>query len=244
MDKYSSAHNDPMIFTLSDEADAAGWERNLYALRRRREEQAQHDIPQQTVQPQPVAAETAEWKRFGDEELDAAYREYLHRAAAEHNAAIGPVDDVGLIIEEDFLQAQQALQSEYGRRRAEPLRTVWLNRQGGLQPLDTASLEEAVRTAEVPPAVLHVYALPEVSGRRLQVISEQELLEGIRAKLKPHLSNALSGMVQRAIQKKLATISYDIQMILNEETAKLVDDLLEYNLEAVMRNVKSRLRQD
>lgn len=250
MHKNPHAHNDPVVFTLSDDGAEAGWERSLYQLRHRRQEAEQESAV--AMQPETDAAAIvaavpvapSEKPRFGDAELDAAYREYLRRAAAEHNAAADPFADVGILIEEDFIQAQQALKSEYNRRRLTAEHTVLMTETGGLHrlPEHTGGSNPPFR---LPETTVHVYALPDTpSSRRLQVISEQELLDGIRAKLKPHLSNALAGMVQRAVQKKLATISYDIQMILNEETAKLVDDVLEYNLEAVMRNVKNRLRQD
>lgn len=255
MHKHPHSNVDPVIFTLSDEAVEAGWERSLYELRHRRQEAGQVQQEQaamvrqpenRSVEPAVSANITAEpvQQRFGDAELDAAYREYLRRAAAEHNHAADPFGDIGILIEEDFIQAQQSLKSEYSRRRLTAEHTVLMAGNGTLQPLETPS-DSNPTEFRLPETVVHVYALPDTpQSRRLQVISEQELLEGIRAKLKPHLSNALAGMVQRAVQKKLATISYDIQMILNEETAKLVDDVLEYNLEAVMRNVKNRLRQD
>ncbi|MFC2506601.1 MAG: hypothetical protein ACFNXU_03665, partial [Kingella sp. (in: b-proteobacteria)] len=60
--------------------------------------------------------------------------------------------------------------------------------------------------------------------------------------LKPHLSNAVAGMVRQALQKKLATISYDLQISLNDETPKIVQEVLEHNLDIVFRTVKNSLR--
>ena len=72
----------------------------------------------------------------------------------------------------------------------------------------------------------------------MRVISEQELMQGIRDKLLPHLSNAVAGMVRHALQKKLAMLSYDLQTMLNEETPQLVEDVLDHNLNAIFRSVK------
>ena len=63
-------------------------------------------------------------------------------------------------------------------------------------------------------------------------------MQGIRERLKPHLSNAVAGMVRQALQKKLAMLSYDLQTMLNEETPQLVEDVLDHNLNAIFRSVK------
>ena len=57
-----------------------------------------------------------------------------------------------------------------------------------------------------------------------------------------HLSNAVAGMVRQAVQRKLATLTYDLQVALNDETAKVVDDVLQHNLAAVFRSVKDSMR--
>ena len=105
----------------------------------------------------------------------------------------------------------------------------------------SASLGSLKNDAPValPDVAVHVYELPELpSTRRVRVISEQELMQGIRDKLLPHLSNAVAGMVRQALQKKLAMLSYDLQTMLNEETPQLVEDVLDHNLNAIFRSVK------
>ena len=219
-----------MVFTLSED-DSTGepdWARTLNALRTRNRATA--------ATPQTIAAEaqreqlarelsdsypnTNTLRPFGDRELDAAYREYLHQAAAEHNANPNIVEeDVGVLIQEDWLNAHTALQSEHNRRRLTETTAV---------PL--------------PDIAIHVYDLPAVPAtRRVRVLSEQELMQGIRERLKPHLSNAVAGMVRQALQKKLATLSYDLQTMLNEETPQVVQDVLDHNLNAVFRAVKDNL---
>ena len=105
----------------------------------------------------------------------------------------------------------------------------------------SASLGSLKNDAPValPDVAVHVYELPDLpSTRRVRVLSEQELMQGIRDKLLPHLSNAVAGMVRQALQKKLAMLSYDLQTMLNEETPQLVEDVLDHNLNAIFRSVK------
>ena len=105
----------------------------------------------------------------------------------------------------------------------------------------SASLGSLKNDAPValPDIAVHVYELPDLpSTRRVRVLSEQELMQGIRDKLLPHLSNAVAGMVRQALQKKLAMLSYDLQTMLNEETPQLVEDVLDHNLNAIFRSVK------
>ena len=114
------------------------------------------------------------------------------------------------------------------------------------QPLQTVETHETEATAQppyLPPCTVHVYDLPNLpSTRRIRILSEQELINRIQEKLQIHLSNAMAGLVRQAVQKKLATLTYDLQLMLNEETEKVVRDVLEHNLAAVFRSVKDAMR--
>ena len=188
---------------------------------------------------------TNELRPFGDKELDAAYREYLSQSVAEHNRRDSITDtEVDVLIQEDWLAAQTALKSERTRRYAHETKTVLLKSTAGESAAEAASAASlgSLKTdapVALPDVAVHVYELPELpSTRRVRVISEQELMQGIRDKLLPHLSNAVAGMVRQALQKKLAMLSYDLQTMLNEETPQLVEDVLDHNLNAIFRSVK------
>ena len=245
-----------MVFTLSED-DSTGepdWARTLNALRTRNRATA--------ATPQTIAAEaqreqlarelsdsypnTNTLRPFGDRELDAAYREYLSQSVEAHNQSDSITDtEVDVLIQEDWLAAQTALQSERTRRYAHEIKTVLLKGQtptsepaAAAAPAFSGSLKNDAPVA-LPDVAVHVYELPDLpSTRRVRVISEQELMQGIRDKLLPHLSNAVAGMVRQALQKKLAMLSYDLQTMLNEETPQLVEDVLDHNLNAIFRSVK------
>ena len=261
-----------MVFTLSEDGDFCpapapqpqhqsdnDWERNLIALRHRQETHANAPtralLTDITITP-PSAREqnlrdlsdiypnTNELRPFGDKELDAAYREYLSQSVAEHNRRDSITDtEVDVLIQEDWLAAQTALQSERTRRYSHETKTVLLKSTAGESAAEAASASLGSLKNDAPVALpdvaVHVYELPELpSTRRVRVISEQELMQGIRDKLLPHLSNAVAGMVRQALQKKLAMLSYDLQTMLNEETPQLVEDVLDHNLNAIFRSVK------
>jgi hypothetical protein len=260
-----------MVFTLSEDNDFRpapapqtpalsdnDWERNLNALRSRQETDHANDrasFPDITItlpserehnlrDLSDIYPNTNELRPFGDKELDAAYREYLSQSVAEHNWRDSITDtEVDVLIQEDWLAAQTALQSERTRRYAHETKTVLLKSTAGESAAEAASASLGSLKNDAPVALpdvaVHVYELPELpSTRRVRVISEQELMQGIRDKLLPHLSNAVAGMVRQALQKKLAMLSYDLQTMLNEETPQLVEDVLDHNLNAIFRSVK------
>ena len=260
-----------MVFTLSEDNDFRpapapqtpalrdnDWERNLNALRSRQETDHANDrasFPDITITLpserehnlrdfSDIYPNTNELRPFGDKELDAAYREYLSQSVAEHNRRDSITDtEVDVLIQEDWLAAQTALQSERTRRYAHEIKTVLLKSTAGESAAEAASASLGSLKNDAPVALpdvaVHVYELPELpSTRRVRVISEQELMQGIRDKLLPHLSNAVAGMVRQALQKKLAMLSYDLQTMLNEETPQLVEDVLDHNLNAIFRSVK------
>ena len=260
-----------MVFTLSEDDDFRpapvqqppalrdnDWERNLNALRSRQEADHTNErasfpdititLPSEREQNlrdlSDIYPNTNELRPFGDKELDAAYREYLSQSVEVHNQSDSITDtEVDVLIQEDWLAAQTALQSERTRRYAHETKTVLLKSTAGESAAEatSASLGSLKNDAPValPDVAVHVYELPELpSTRRVRVISEQELMQGIRDKLLPHLSNAVAGMVRQALQKKLAMLSYDLQTMLNEETPQLVEDVLDHNLNAIFRSVK------
>ena len=245
----------PQTPALSDN----DWERNLNALRSRQETDHANDrasfpdititLPSEREQNlrdlSDLYPNTNELRPFGDKELDAAYREYLSQSVAEHNRRDSITDtEVDVLIQEDWLAAQTALKSERTRRYAHETKTVLLKSTAGESAAEAASAASlgSLKTAApvaLPDVAVHVYELPELpSTRRVRVISEQELMQGIRDKLLPHLSNAVAGMVRQALQKKLAMLSYDLQTMLNEDTPQLVEDVLDHNLNAIFRSVK------
>ena len=260
-----------MVFTLSEDDDFRptpvqqppalrdnDWERNLNVLRSRQETNHANErasfpdititLPSEREQNlrdlSDLYPNTNELRPFGDKELDAAYREYLSQSVAEHNRRDSITDtEVDVLIQEDWLAAQTALQSERTRRYAHETKTVLLKSTAGESAAESASASLGSLKNDAPVALpdvaVHVYELPELpSTRRVRVISEQELMQGIRDKLLPHLSNAVAGMVRQALQKKLAMLSYDLQTMLNEETPQLVEDVLDHNLNAIFRSVK------
>lgn len=260
-----------MVFTLSEDDDFRptpvqqppalrdnDWERNLNVLRSRQETNHANErasfpdititLPSEREQNlrdlSDLYPNTNELRPFGDKELDAAYREYLSQSVAEHNRRDSITDtEVDVLIQEDWLAAQTALQSERTRRYAHETKTVLLKSTAGESAAEAASASLGSLKNDAPVALpdvaVHVYELPELpSTRRVRVISEQELMQGIRDKLLPHLSNAVAGMVRQALQKKLAMLSYDLQTMLNEETPQLVEDVLDHNLNAIFRSVK------
>ena len=243
-------HNDKsphstMVFTLQDSNEPAQhWEQDLQQLQQRQHQHQAFSVADTPSDTAPAWQNASAPERFGDEELDLAYREYLRHRAAEHNQRVQQAaqgEDVAVLLQEDWLAAQSALKIENNRRYLHAQQTVVMQQN---QPLQTVeSHETAAGQPYLPPCTVHIYDLPNLpSTRRIRILSEQELINRIQEKLQIHLSNAMAGLVRQAVQKKLATLTYDLQLMLNEETEKVVRDVLEHNLAAVFRSVKDAMR--
>lgn len=257
----SNPHS-PMIFTLEDDQpqreltdnsnEMADWEHSLQQLRSQQPNaMLNQSSPEHITIVPPRDLRNENDERFGDEELDRAYREYLRQREAQHNHRVRHVahaqTDVGVLLQEDWLAAQTALLSERNRRHLQAAKTVILNGDNPMQEVDLNQLAEQGHDAQnwLPACTVHVYDLPDLpSTRRIRILSEQELMQRIQDKLQVHLSNAMAGLVRQAVQKKLATLTYDLQVMLNDETAKVVHDVLEHNLSAVFRSVKDAARDE
>lgn len=243
-------HNDKsphstMVFTLQDSNEPAQrWEQDLQQLQQRQHQHQAFSVADTPSDTAPAWQNASAPERFGDEELDLAYHEYLRHREAEHNQRVQQAaqgEDVAVLLQEDWLAAQSALKTENNRRYLHVQQTVVMQQN---QPLQTVEQHETpAGQPYLPPCTVHVYDLPNLpSTRRIRILSEQELINRIQEKLQIHLSNAMAGLVRQAVQKKLATLTYDLQLMLNEETEKVVRDVLEHNLAAVFRSVKDAMR--
>ena len=84
---------------------------------------------------------------------------------------------------------------------------------------------------------------PQVAAHQpVMCLSESELMARLSKRLRPHLTDAVNGMVRVAVQKQAAALTYQLQQNLNEQTPALVDEILEYNLKAVMSEIKYDLK--
>lgn len=247
-----SAQKNPYAAELSAFADLRMNKKRETTLPEKTEKEADWsrliDVPKKPQAPLSAS------QTFGDEELDYAYQEYLKKREQDHNAQIQAHsdDEIGVLIQEDWLTAQQALQSERNRKHQTPLYTVKLNENapttdeiiGDVDENGEFIVQEQRFVPSVPEITVHVYELPQLpSTRKIKVLSEKELLAEIQARLRPHLTNAVSGMVRQVLQKKMAMLSYDLQTMLNEETPQMVEDVLEHNLTHIMREVKNKMSQ-
>ncbi|MDO5357106.1 MAG: hypothetical protein Q4E77_06390 [Conchiformibius sp.] len=189
-----------------------------------------------TEPEQPPASPASE------EEAAYAHARFLRHTVAEHNATVfsggldgdnseTPEEDAAVLIQEDWIAAQEALKRERGD-------------DDYLLPVQTVKLASAHlqgEQGEVPQRdiTVHVYDVSDLPvGRKVRVVSEAALLADIRDKLRPHLSNAVAGLAARIVQKKTALLSYELQMMLNEEVPEVVEEILSHNLAQIFQAVK------
>ena len=135
-----------------------------------------------------------------------------------------------------------------------PEHVMWLKTQpeammDGVVNTDvTAVSDEVAVTLEQPEeatqqnmyAPVHVSIVtPELSANeRLSVVSEQELLAQLAIKLKPYFVDMLAGLVRNELNRQTTALVQRLQDNINEEIPMLVDDVLQENLQNVLREIK------
>ncbi|MCS4532982.1 hypothetical protein [Neisseria montereyensis] len=255
--------------TNSDNSqDEFDWERGLEQLREQRNagqnKPAKASATATTPKPEAKASSLSEEVQLNHTAAEKLLREYLQQWQKEHNDPLADTmtaeTDATVLLQEDWLAAQTALQSaRIDDSKVQSTRTVWLNpkRQNVAfenpipeQPKPSSEeegtqehpIEEAVQPEEWLPVTVKVIN-PQADPRKpVLFLSEQELLEHLTRRLRPHLTDAVAGMVRVAIQKQAAALTYQLQQILHEQTPALVDEILEHNLKAVMSDIKYSLK--
>ena len=197
------------------------------------------------------------------DEQKQAYQAYLQHWQQQHNlqtaSSEAELNNPQILFQEDWLAAQNSLRVG----RDEPVveqATIWL---GGAQPTvtpdqDVAEQIEAAAEAAAQPeydaqaapgtaalaaaaekvVLLNAYALPGNLQHKILCLSEQVLLERLAEKLRPHLADAVSGMVKTALQRQTALMVQNMQQAFLDEVPRLVDDVLTHNLARALAAVK------
>ena len=202
-------------------------------------------------------------RRLSLDEQKQAYQAYLQHWQQQHNlqtaSSEAELNNPQILFQEDWLAAQNSLRVGRDEPVAEQA-TVWL---GGAQPTvtpnqDVAKQIEAAAEAAAQPeydaqaepgtaalaaaaekvVLLNAYALPSNLQHKILCLSEQVLLERLAEKLRPHLADAVSGMVKTALQRQTALMVQNMQQAFLDEVPRLVDDVLAYNLARALAAVK------
>lgn len=218
------------------------WEKKLQKLREKRDAQP----------ARAAAAETAEPPR--NRRAHEGYKKqilqnYLKNWQNRHNAALAgelTEADATVLLEEDWLNAQNALQGNIKPEDIQEKQTVWLNpkRQSAQTPIaeepeETADSTEAVPALADIPVNVNVLNPQGVPGNRpVFCLSEQELIDRLMQRLMPHLTDAVNGVVRTAITRQAANLNQQLYQAVTSETPELVKDILDYNLKNVLTELK------
>lgn len=134
----------------------------------------------------------------------------------------------------DKLNALEAAQQQAGDTAAEAPSAA----PAEPAPAEHSDSEAALLAAAEKIVLLNVYAPPEQTGRKVLCLSEAVLLERLAEKLRPHLADAVAGMVKTTVQKQTAAMIQQMQQSLLDEVPQLVDDILAHNLARALSAVK------
>ena len=252
------------------EEEDLNWEKRLERLRQARQfNTAPTHAPlvkksDDAVEAAPKTAPKKEYKLDADNR-EKVLEEYLYRWQLEHNTALADEGeavetDAMVVLQDNWLSAQSALQAAASERHIESTRTVRLNPKSGAVDFDVPEVEEAEKPEnddaeaaeeavsdglEQEPAInVHINVLnPQAIGRReVFCVSEKELTERLIKRLRPHVADAVNGMIRIAVQKQMALFTYQLQQMLNEQAPGLVDDVLEHNVKRILDDMKTEMK--
>ena len=209
--------------------------------------------------------------KLDDANRDAVLTEYLRKWQEEHNAMLEEEaaetaeTDAMVILQENWLNAQSSLQMSASDRQIESTRTVWLNPKRKTVEFDVPVKDAPVKDEatssenenpqaqeqvsddlkqEMPPITVNINVLnPQVINRReVFCISEQDLSERLIKRLRPHVADAVNGMIRTTVQKQMALFTYQLQQTLSEQAPDLVEQLLDYNVKKILNDIKYEMK--
>lgn len=184
------------------------------------------------------------------------YRAYLQQwqhqtslAAEQQQAAL---NDTAVLLQEDWLAAQECLQYASADTPASCVVRLNAQVQAEVLPAQTAQSETTAAPAVAPESInaeaavavapidvhLHVIEPQGVHGRAVLCLSEADLLARLEEKLRPHLADAMAGMVRVSVQKQTAQLVSQLQQQLLAEIPATVAEVLQHNLVHIMRQIK------
>lgn len=250
-------------------AENFDWERRLEKLRQTRQLNAPYThVPlvrqsadAQSQQPAVKAGQNNNMHKLDDSSRDQVLRQYMLRWQQEHNQAAQQEHealetDPLVLLQENWLNAQAALQRQVNDAQLESCRQVWLNpkcrtvefcepqcdaesSENPSEPLSDGHDDSPEEKIKVSINVLN----PQVDKRRqVFCISEQELTERLIKRMRPHVTDAVNGMIRVALQKQMALLSYQLQQMLSEQAPQVVEDVLEHNVKKVLADIKYEMK--
>ncbi|QEY24263.1 hypothetical protein [Neisseria animalis] len=252
--------------------DAPSWESRLEKLRQTRQINAPYThAPLLQRSPEGGAAAGASAgqtnvRRLDDKSRDKILQEYLKKWQEEHNVGVAESGetvetDTMVLLQENWLAAQNALQTGVSDKHIDSRRSVWFNpkrrsvefpepeqeekpsanqEEGGFADgMEAADLDVVEEKIPVNINVLN----PQTVGRKeVFCLSEQELTERLVKRLRPHLTDAVNGIIRTTLQKQVALMTYQMQQTLSEQAPDLVEEVLTHNLQRVLNDLKYEMK--
>ena len=221
------------------------WESRLEKLRQTRQINAPYThapLIKESAREKPVETETYK--------LDAGTREQVET-------------DTMVLLQENWLSAQSSLQMKASDKQIDSTRTVWLNpkhqkvefaapgqsdRPSSEGQQEGAAAESGVSdglAAEEGPRIavnINVLNPQAVNRKEVFCLSEKDLTERLIERMRPHVADAVNGMIRVAVQKQMALFTYQLQQTLNEQAPQLVEEVLEYNIKKVLTDLKYEMK--
>lgn len=200
-------------------------------------------------------------------------QQWQHQHSMEMAQQKAVLNDTAVLLQEDWLAAQDCLQAAQPDEEAvcvfrlgsqgqlDPLPVEMVDLAQAQRSQDTEAHEdgaiehEATAQAGLDTTMpdhaeavthVHIHVLPPQGShsRAVMCLSESALLAQLSEKLRPHLADAMAGMVRLAVQKQTAQLVTQLQQQLLAEIPAVVDEVLQHNMDTVMCQIKAQQTGD
>lgn len=183
------------------------------------------------------------------------FSKYLKEWQQKHNAEVSnPSSETAILFDDvwqqradDILKSEKIDESQYQTvqltiSKDENGENVDLsddNKTSNLQPADDIFAENNNTHKETVSYTVKVINPPVDAEQNVALMDETLVLKQLTEKLRPHLSDAIAGLVRTTTQKYMSVLSRELQHELHNEINDIVKDTLHLHLNQVLDEIKS-----
>ncbi|MDO5686241.1 MAG: hypothetical protein Q4G42_02440 [Neisseria sp.] len=240
----------------STASDIPAWAQHLEEMRRQRNaEQISTTATDESSSPTaPASEEAAEAQpQVTAEERELAYQRYLQTWQRQHN--ITPeaqhANATQIMFGDEWQRdAEEILRHE--DHRSEQTVLMQLKLESDVQQTLSAStspeqdlFDTVTQTDTATPtqaASYHVTVLapPVDAHTRVALMDESVLLRELQEKLRPHLSDAVAGVVKTTMQRHLQTMIQELQQEIPQQLSDVIEEVMTLYLQRALEEIKAQ----
>ncbi|MBO7081278.1 MAG: hypothetical protein J6V99_04495 [Neisseriaceae bacterium] len=225
------------------------WKRHLMELHRNKQSSEENSESVENASSEEKASLI--WTE-NPEERQKAYQAYLNHWQKEHNIHVEDTAPTHILFADEWQHESEGVLSQTEENHQN---TVWLklnvnsveqNLSSSNQPesesmdLFASEIEEEVQTIEQTPIQIQVVEPPVDASLRVALMNEQTLQEHLYTQLRPHIDDAVTGVVKTAINRHLEKMVRELQEEIPAELDSVIHDVLQLHLQKALSEIKKQ----